>query len=116
MAETEYETSVLEFFRLLDRDASVDVPVTVSGLDRLLVDTIEEERAEVLAGLRRVLRQSRSLDSMDAVQFVLDGRFVEDVQFRIRTEYRDDAVYLDVGEMFVEEPQRLSPTHAVARK
>ena len=37
-------------------------------------------------------------------------------QFRVRVERRSGAVYLDVGEMFVEEPQRLSPTHAVARK
>lgn len=116
VAETDSELTVLELFRALKRDASVDSPVTVTQLDRLLVDTIEDEREEVITGLRQVLRQSRSLDSMDAVQFVVDGRFVEDVQFRIRVEYRNEAVYLDVGEMFVEEPQRLSPTHAVARK
>ena len=116
VAETDAELTVFEFFRALERDVGVDSPVTVTQLDRLLVDTIEDDREEVLAGLRRVLRQSQSLDSMDAVQFVVDGRFVEDIQFRVRVEYRGDAVYLDVGEMFVEEPQRLSPTHAVARK
>jgi hypothetical protein len=116
VAETESELSVFEFFRALKQDASVDAPVTVEGLDRLLVDTIADERDEVLADLRGVLRQSRSLDSMDAVQFVVDGRLVEDAHFRIRVEFREEAVYLDVGELFVEEPQRLSPTHAVARK
>lgn len=116
VAETESELTVFEFFRALKQDEEVDAPVTVTHLDRLLVDTIADERDEVLAELRGVLRKSRSLDSMDAVQFVVDGRLVEDAYFRIRVEYRGEAVYLDVGELFVEEPQRLSPTHAVARK
>ncbi|GAA0541224.1 hypothetical protein ABNG02_13970 [Halorubrum ejinorense] len=116
VAETGSELTVFEFFRALKQDKEVDAPVTVTHLDRLLVDTIADERDEVLAELRGVLRQSRSLDSMDAVQFVIDGRLVEDAYFRIRVEYRGDAVYLDVGELFVEEPKRLSPTHAVARK
>lgn len=116
VAETGSELTVFEFFRALKQDKEVDAPVTVTHLDRLLLDTIADERDEVLAELRSVLRQSRSLDSMDAVQFIVDGRLVEDAYFRIRVEYRGDAVYLDVGELFVEEPQRLSPTHAVARK
>jgi hypothetical protein len=116
VVETESELTVFEFFRALKQDEAVDAPVTVTHLDRLLVDTIADERDEVLAELRGVLRKSRSLDSMDAVQFVVDGRLVEDAYFRIRVEYREEAVYLDVGELFVEEPQRLSPTHAVARK
>jgi len=116
VAETESELTVFEFFRALKQDAEVAAPVTVTHLDRLLVDTIADERDEVLAELRGVLRESRSLDAMDAVQFVIDGRLVEDAHFRIRVEYRDEAVYLDVGELFVEEPQRLTPTQAVARK
>lgn len=116
VAETDSELSVFEFFRALKQDQEVAAPVTVTGLDRLLVDTIVDERDAVLTELRGVLRESRSLDAMDAVQFVVDGRLVEDAHFRIRVEYREEAVYLDVGELFVEEPQRLSPTHAVARK
>jgi hypothetical protein len=116
VAETDSELTVFEFFRALKQDKEINAPVTVVHLDRLLVDTVAEERGELLAELRGVLRESRSLDSMDAVQFVVDGRLVEDAHFRIRVEYRGEAVYLDLGEMFVEEPQRLSPTHAVARK
>jgi hypothetical protein len=116
VAETDTELTALEFFRKLIWNAEIETPVTVIHLDTMLLDTDEEDRGDVLARLRRVLRESSSLDSLDAVQFLIDGRIVEDVQFRVRVEHRNEAVYLDVGEMFVEEPQRLSPNHAVARK
>jgi len=116
VAETDTERSVIEFFRALARDAEVATPVTVTGLERLLLDTAADDRGAVLARLRGILRDSRSLDSMDAVQFLVEGSIVEDTQVRIRVERRNEGVYLDVGEMFVEEPQRFSATHAVARK
>jgi hypothetical protein len=116
VADTDTELTVLDFFRRLVENAEVDTPVTVTYLDRLLLNTEPDDRAEVLVQLRRILRESSSLNSLDAVQFLIEGSIVEDVQFRVRIEQRQEGVYLDVGEMFVEEPQRLSPTHAVARK
>jgi hypothetical protein len=116
VAETDAERSVIEFFRALVQDAAVATPVTVTGLERLLLDTAADDRGAVLARLRGILRESRSLDSMDAVQFLVEGSIVEDTQVRIRVERRNEGVYLSVGGLFVEEPQRLSATHAVARK
>jgi hypothetical protein len=47
---------------------------------------------------------------------VIDGQLVDDVEFRVRIEGSDGGVYLDVGQLFVEEPKPLTATHAVARK
>lgn len=116
VAETDTELTALEFFRKLIWNAEIETPVTVTHLDTLLLDTDEGDRGDMLARFRRILRESSSLDSFDAVQFLIDGHLVEDVQFRVRIEHRNEAVYLDIGAMFVEEPQRLSPEHAVARK
>lgn len=116
VAETDTELTALEFFRQLTIDAEIQTPVTVTHLETLLLDTAEDDRSEVLAQLRRILRESISLDSMDAVQFLIDGGLFEDAQFRVRVKQRNEAVLLAVGEIFVEKPQRLSSTHAVARK
>ena len=116
VADTETSMAALEFFRHAAADDPINTPVTVTGLDDLLYNAAEGERNDVLVTLRTVLRETNSLGSMDAVQFVLDGDIVEDVAFRIRTERSEGGVYFDIGEMFVEEPQRLSPTHGVARK
>ncbi|WP_227355758.1 hypothetical protein [Haladaptatus salinisoli] len=116
VAETENELAALEFFRRVAADENVETPVSVTGLDDLLYDAAEDERELILGDLRQTLRKSRSFGPMDAVQFILDGRFVDDLEFRVRIERSGDGVYLDIGQMFVEEPQPMSGTHAVARK
>lgn len=116
VADTESEMSSLEFFRTLAADEQVPTPITVTGLENLLYHTDEDDRGAALSTLRQTLRNSRSLGSMDAVQFVIDGQLVDDVEFRVRVEDSDGGVYLDVGQLFVEEPKPLTATHAVARK
>ncbi|MDS0296526.1 hypothetical protein [Halogeometricum luteum] len=116
VAETESELAALEFFRRVAADEDIETPVTVTGLTDLLYGSVEDERKAILSDLRQTLRKSRSLGSMDAVQFILDGRFVDDSEFRVRIERSGDGIYLDIGQMFVEEPQPMSATHAVARK
>jgi hypothetical protein len=116
VAETESEMTSLEFFRRLAADEDVLTPITVTGLEDLLYNAEKDERAAVLNLLRQCLRNSRSLAPMDATQFVIDGQLVDDVEFRVRIEGSEGGVYLDVGQLFVEEPKPLSATHAVARK
>ncbi|WP_135807379.1 hypothetical protein [Halorussus marinus] len=116
VAETDSSLAALEFFRQVANDGNVQTPVTVTGLEDLLYNVVEDERSDVVARLRQVLRSSESLGSMDAVQFLVDGQLVDDVEFRVRIERAEGGVYLDIGQLFVEAPQQLSPTHAVARK
>ena len=116
VAETDSELAALEFFRKIALDEEIDSPVTVMGLEVLLYNVDESERSDVLHTLRQTIRNTRSLSSMDAVQFVIDGRLVDDVEFRVRIERSGGGVYLDVGQMFVEEPQSVSAAQAVARK
>ena len=116
VAETDSSLAALEFFRQVANDGDVQTPVTVTGLEDLLYNVVENERNDVVARLRQVLRNSDSLGSMDAVQFPVDGQLVDDVEFRVRIERAEGGVYLDIGQLFVEAPQQLSPTHAVARK
>jgi len=116
VADTESEMASLEFFRRLAADEEVSTPITVTGLEDLLYNADEDERGTVLSTLRQTIRSSRSLGSMDAVQFVIDGQLVDDVEFRVRVEGSDGGVYLDLGQLFVEEPKPLTATHAVARK
>lgn len=116
VADTESEMASLEFFRRLAADEEVSTPITVTGLEDLLYNADEDERGTILSTLRQTLRGSRSLGSMDAVQFVIDGQLVDDVEFRVRVEGSDGGVYLDIGQLFVEEPKPLTATHAVARK
>jgi hypothetical protein len=101
---------------MLAADEEVTTPVTVTGLEDLLYNAVEDERKKILSTLRQTLRSSRSLGSMDAVQFVIDGQLVDDVEFRVRVEGNDGGVYLDIGQLFVEEPKSLTANHAVARK
>jgi len=116
VAETECEVASMEFFRRLATDEEVSTPITVTGLEDLIYNADEDERGTILSTLRQTLRSSRSLGSMDAVQFVIDGQLVDDVEFRVRVEGSDGGVYLDIGQLFVEEPKALTATHAVARK
>ena len=116
VADTDNELSALEFFRKIAADEDVEPPVTVTRLEDLLYHVDEQERSEVLQSLRQTMWKSRSLSSMDAVQFVVEGRLVDDVEFRVRIERTEGGVYLDVGQMFVEEPQSVSAAQFVARK
>lgn len=114
--ETDSRLAALTFFRKAARNEEINTPVTVVGLGALLHNAAEDSRSEVITILRQVLRNTRSLSPMDAVQFNTDGQLVHDVEFRVRIEKSGSGIYLDVGQMFVEEPRLLGATHAVARK
>ncbi|MDS0284042.1 hypothetical protein [Haloarcula onubensis] len=116
IADTDSEVAALEFFRRAKHDETLETPVTVTGLEDLLYNTDETDRSSVLSKLRQTLRGTRSLTSGDAVQFLIDGQLVDDVEFRVRIERSGEGVYLDVGQLFVEEPMTIGATHAVARK
>ena len=116
IVETPNEMGALTFFRALVADDEIETPVTVTHLPDLLYNATEDSRSEIIGELRQVLRQSQSLHTMEAVQFLVDGSIVEDTAMRIRIMRSGDSVYLDLGELFVEEPSRESPVHATARK
>lgn len=114
--DTDTELAALEFFRRAAADQAIETPLTVTGLEDLLYHTDDDEQSTVLGELRQNLRNTGSLSAMDAVQFVIEGQLVDDVEFRVRIERNEGGVYLDVGQLFVEEPQSVSATQAVARK
>jgi limonene-1,2-epoxide hydrolase len=116
IADTPSEITALEFFRAVAADDTVETPVTVTGLEDLLYNATEDSRTEIVRELRQVLRKTRSIRSMDAVQFHLDGTIVTDNAFRVRIERSEGGIYLNIGQLFVEEPKPLTATHAVARK
>ena len=116
VADTPNELTALEFFRAIAADNSVETPVTVTGLEDLLYNATKESRAEIVKELRQTLRKTRSIRSMDAVQLHFDGTIVDDNAFRVRIERTEGGIYLDIGQLFVEEPKPLTATHAVARK
>lgn len=116
VAETDSELAALEFFRLAERDTDIETPVTVTGIEELLYNADEEDRGSVLTELRQILRQTNSLKAGDAVQFLIDGQIHDAAEFQVRTERSGEGIYLDVGQLFVEEPKILSADQAVARK
>ena len=116
VADTPNNLTALEFFRAVAADNPVETPVTVTGLEDLLYNATEESRTEIIKELRQTLRKTRSIQSMDAVQLHLDGTIVDDNVFRVRVERTEGGIYLDIGQLFVEEPKLLSASHAVARK
>lgn len=116
VADTPNELTALEFFRAVAADETVATPVTVTGLEDLLYNATEDSRTKIVKELRQTLRQTRSIRSMDAVQLYLDGTIVDDNAFRVRIERSEGGIYLDIGQLFVEEPKPLTATHAVARK
>jgi hypothetical protein len=116
VADTSNELTALEFFRAVAADSSVETPVTVTGLEDLLYNATEGSRAEILKQLRQTLRKTLSIRSMDAVQLHINGTIIDDNAFRVRIERPEGGVYLDIGQLFVEEPKRLTASHAVARK
>ncbi|WP_143095829.1 hypothetical protein [Natronobacterium haloterrestre] len=114
--DTKEELPALAFFRRLATDGSLPPRLTVTGLEDLLHETDEDELNEGVRELRDVLRESGSFRGPKAVQFVFDGDLVDDDVFTVRIERGGDAVYLPVGNLFVEEPRVVGPGHAVARK
>lgn len=116
VADTDSEVAALEFFRLAERDANIETPVTVTGIEDLLYNAAEEDRSSVLAELRQILRETNSLKAGDAVQFLIDGQLQDAAEFQVRIERSGEGVYLDVGQLFVEEPKSIGADQAVARK
>lgn len=116
VAETDSELAALEFFRLAERDADIETPVTVTGMEDLLYNAEADDRSSVLSELRQILRETDSLKAGDAVQFLINGQLVDDVEFRVRIERSGEGVYLDIGQLFVEEPKSIGADQAVARK
>ena len=53
---------------------------------------------------------------MTAVQFVIDGQLSPAERFQIRVERQGEPTVLDIGEIFVDEPELISPDHAIATK
>jgi len=115
-AETDEELAALTFFRRCAADEELAGTVTVTDLENLLYHAAEDDRGAVVRELRDTLRRTDSIGSMDVVQFVVDGRLVDEDHFRIRIERSGEAAYLNVGELFVERPQMVAASHAVARK
>lgn len=114
--DTEEEFPALAFFRQLASDGSLPPRLTVTHLEDLLYEADEDKRDEAVRKLRDVLRESGSFRGPKAIQFVFNGELVGDDVFSVRVERGGDAVYLPVGNLFVEEPRVVSRGHAVARK
>ena len=113
---TDRELPALAFLRRVAADEDIVAPVTVTGLEDLLYHVDEGDRDEAVDVIRSTLRRSSSIRTGGVVQFLLDGEIVHDDRFRLRMKREGEPVYLAIGELFVEQPQRLSPSHAVARK
>lgn len=116
VAETDSELAALEFFRLAERDADIETPVTVTGVEDLLYNAEEGDRSSVLSELRHILRETDSLKAGDAVQFLIHGQIHDAAEFQVRIERSGKGVYLNVGQLFVEEPKSFGADQAVARK
>ncbi|RZH69254.1 hypothetical protein [Natrinema altunense] len=114
--DTEEELPALAFFRRLATDGSLPPRLTVTGLEDLLYESDENELDEGVRELRDVLRESGSFRGPKAIQFVFDGDLVDDDVFTVRIKRGGEAVYLPIGNLFVEEPRVVGPGHAVARK
>ena len=114
--DTEEELPALAFFRRLASDDTLPPRLTVTRLEDLLYEADDQELDEAVRELRSVLRESGSFRGPKAVQFVFDGDLVDDDVFSVRIERGGDAVYLPIGNLFVEEPNLVRAGHAVARK
>ncbi len=114
--DTEEELPALAFFRRLTSGDTLPPRLTVIQLEDLLYEADEQERDEAVRELRSVLRESGSFRGPKAIQFVFDGDLVDDDVFSVRIERGGNAVYLSIGNLFVEEPRVVAPGHAVARK
>lgn len=116
VGDTDTELGALEFFRRATADEPIDSFVTVTGLEDLVYNADANDRSTVISELRNVLRQTNSIGTSSAVQFLIDGRLFSEDHFRVRIERSGEGVYLDLGEVFVDEPRVVSPKQAVATK
>ena len=114
--DTEEELPALAFFRQLASDGTLPPRLTVTQLEDLLYEASEDERDESVRELRDVLRKSGSFRGPKAIQFVFDGDLVDDDVFSVHIKRGGDAIYLPIGNLFVEEPRVVKAGHAVARK
>ena len=113
---TEEELPALAFFRQLASDRTLPSRITVTHLEDLLYQADEDELENSIRELRDVLRESGSFSGPQAIQFIFDGKLVDDDVFTVRIKRDGQPVYLPVGNLFVEEPRLIQPNHAVARK
>jgi hypothetical protein len=116
VGETETELPALAFFRRLAADDSLPSRLTVTGLEELLYHAADDDVDATVRELRDVLRECGPFGGPQAVQFILEGRLVNDNVFTVRIQRNGESVYLPVGNLFVEEPRVIGPDHAVARK
>jgi len=110
------ELSALQFFRTVAADEDLPARVTVRGLERFLLYLDAEERTLALGDLQQVLHRSESFEPHSVVQFVVDAGLVHDDRFRLRLEHGGEPLYLNVGELFIAEPQLMSASQFVAQK
>lgn len=113
---TDTELGALEFFRKAANNDPLPNRVTVTGLEDLLFHAEPDERPSIVSELMMILRNTDSVTHMTAVQFVIDGQLSPSDRFQIRIERQGEAEILDIGEIFVDEPELITPDHAVATK
>lgn len=114
--ETTDEYGALEFFRAAAGDENLPPRLTVTNLAELLYYVAPDNRAASISQLRNILRNSGSIGQFTAIQFVIDGRLSPANRFQIQMNRQGSTVVLDVGELFVAEPEMLSAKHAHAQK
>lgn len=112
--DTDSELGALDFLRKAAADEELPDRVTVTGLDDLLFHS--EDRGTVTRILMQVLRNSASITHLSAVQFVIDGQLSPAERFQVRIERQGEPTIIDLGEIFVDEPELISPDHAIAAK
>lgn len=110
--DTEY--GALEFFRKAANDCEIPNRVTVTGLEDLLFHSTD--RSATIRSLMDVLRNTSSITHFTAIQFLIDGQLSPAERFQVRIERQGEPVIIDIGEIFVDEPELISPKHAVATK
>jgi hypothetical protein len=116
VGETTGEYGALEFFRVAAADEDLPPRLTVTNLAELLYYVAPDNRAAAISQLRNILRNSGSIGQFTAIQFVIDGRLSPADRFQIQMDRQGDTIVLDVGELFVAEPEMLSANHAHAQK
>lgn len=114
--DTDEELPALAFFRRLAGSENLSSRVTVTGLGELLYRADEDEREAVIREIRDIIREHAGFSGPRAVQFVFDGQLVSDDVFTVRLERDGGAVYLPVGDLFVDKPSTVGPDHAVATR
>lgn len=114
--ETSEEYGALEFFRAVAANEDIPSRITVTKLTELLYYIAPDNREKAISQLRNVLRNADSIGQFTAVQFVVAGRLSPAHRFQVQIEQRGETIVLDVGELFVAEPEMISADHAHAQK